>query len=279
MAQGIQHIRLLPAPAAAEIRRTMHPYRCDTVLVQLRRHLARLLHHESGNSWLTKLIGLWIFSSIVVAVLATEPAIRARHLDLLHHLDLLLASLFAIEYLARLWVAPMRPGARRGLIGALHYACSPLALLDMLAFAPTLIGLVSPQLYLLRLIRLLNIARLAQSSTVRSSLGYFNRALARKWTELQIAATYTVVLVLISSTALYLLEARVQPEHFGSIPRALWWSVITVTSVGYGDVVPQTAAGKFVATLTALGGIAVFGIPVGIIAAGFSESVHEDEER
>ena len=225
MAQGIQLIRLLPAPAAAEIRRKMHLYRCDTVLVQLRRHLARLLHTESGNSWLTKLIGLLIFSSIVVAVLATEPAIRARHLDLLHRLDLLLASLFAIEYLARLWVAPMRPGARRGLIGALHYACSPLALLDILAFAPTLIGLVSPQLYLLRSIRLLNIARLAQSSTVRSSLRYFHRALARKWTELQIAAIYTVVLVLISSTALYLLEPGCSRAFRFHSPRA-WWSVM-----------------------------------------------------
>jgi len=248
-------------------------------LVQLRRHLARLLHHESGNSWLNQLIGLGIFSSIVVAVLATEPQIRAQYLDLLQRLDLLLASLFAVEYAARLWVAPMRPGARRGVIGALHYAISPLALLDMLAFAPTLIGLVSPQLYLLRLIRLLNIARLAQSSTVRSSLRYFNRALARKWTELQIAAIYTVVLLLISSTALYLLEAKVQPEHFGSIPRALWWSVITVTTVGYGDVVPQTAAGKIVASLTALGGIAVVAIPVGIIAAGFSESVQEEDPK
>ena len=249
------------------------------VVVRLRQRLARLLQQESRTTWLDRLIGIGILSSIVVAVLATEPLIRARHLDLLRQLDLLLALLFGVEYAARLWVAPMRPGARRGVLGALHYACSPLALLDLLAFAPTLIGLISPQLYLLRLIRLLNIARLAQSNHVRSSLRYFNRALMRKWTELQIAATYTVVLLLISSTAMYLLESNVQPEQFGSIPRALWWAVVTVTTVGYGDVVPQTAAGKVVASLTALGGIAVVGIPVGIIAAGFSESVHENDHR
>ncbi|CAI8153201.1 MAG: Cyclic nucleotide-gated potassium channel [Synechococcus sp. CC9902] len=73
------------------------------------------------------------------------------------------------------------------------------------------------------------------------------------------------------------MESRVQPEHFGSIPRSLWWAVTTVTTVGYGDVVPLTAAGKIVASLTALGGIAVVGIPVGIIAAGFSESIREDD--
>ena len=252
---------------------------CDRALVRLRRSLARLLSNESGNTWLNNLIGLGILGSIVVAVLATEPLIRERHLDLLKQLDILLALVFAIEYAARVWVAPMRPGARRGVLGAWDYVRSPLALLDMLAFAPTLIGLISPQLYLLRLIRLLNIARLAQSSHVRTSLRYFNRALMRKWTELQISATYTVVLLLISSTALYLLESRVQPEHFGSIPRSLWWAVTTVTTVGYGDVVPQTAAGKIVASLTALGGIAVVGIPVGIIAAGFSESIREDEHE
>ena len=90
-----------------------------------------------------------------------------------------------------------------------------------MAFAPTLICLISPQLYLLRLSRLLNIARLAQSSHVRTRLGYFNRAFVHKWTELQIAGTYTVVLLLISSTTLYLLESRLEPEHFGSIPRSL----------------------------------------------------------
>ena len=150
---------------------------CDRALVRLRRSLARLLSNESGNTWLNNLIGLGILGSIVVAVLATEPLIRERHLDLLKQLDILLALVFAIEYAARVWVAPMRPGARRGVLGAWDYVRSPLALLDMLAFAPTLIGLISPQLYLLRLSRLLNTSRLAQSSHVRTRLSYFTAPL------------------------------------------------------------------------------------------------------
>lgn len=88
------------------------------------------------------------------------------------------------------------------------------------------------------------------------------------------ATLYLLVLaLLISSSLIYVAEQDVQPEHFGSIPQAMWWTVVTLTTVGYGDIVPHTVAGKFIATLTALMGVCVVALLTGIVATGFTNQV------
>ena len=229
--------------------------------------------NSSESTVLVKAIGLLIVFSIALAILATEPVIRGPHLDLLAKLDLVVAILFLIEYLSRLWIAPLRDGARRGVRGVLDFAVTPMAILDLVAIAPTILGFISPELYLLRIIRLVRIGRIGRSKRFRKSVRHFNRAITSKREELQISAIYSAVVISISSALMYLVEGGVQAEQFGSIPRCLWWSVITVTTVGYGDVSPETAAGKIVAAMTALFGIAVIAIPIGIVSSGFTDSL------
>lgn len=243
-----------------------------------RNNVLALFGDESQNGRSTPLdrfISLLIACSIVLAVLATEPVVRADYIDGLRHLDLGIAVLFLVEYLMRLWIAPLKPGSRRGLRGAIDYALTPMALLDLLAITPTILGVVSPELYVLRLVRLVRIGRIGRSRHFRRSIQHFNRAITSKREELQISAIYSAVVIVISSVLMYLSEGGVQQEQFGSIPRCLWWSLITVTTVGYGDTYPITAIGRVVASLTAISGIAVIAIPIGIISAGFSESVSE----
>ena len=226
-----------------------------------------------------KVIGLLIAISIGLAVVATEPVIRSSHGDLLVKLDIAIAIIFLIEYLARLWVAPLRKGARRGIRGAWEYAITPLAILDLIAIAPTILGFITPELYLLRIIRLARIGRVGRSKHFRKSIQHFNRAITAKKEALQISAIYTGIVITISSIMMFLVEGGAQEEQFGSIPRCLWWSIITVTTVGYGDTYPVTALGKLVAALTALFGIAVIAIPIGIISAGFTESLGSGNSR
>ena len=226
-----------------------------------------------------KAIGLMIVLSIGVAIIATEPVIRSSLGDLLVKADVALSIIFLIEYVARLWVAPLRDGARRGIQGALDYAITPLAILDLIAIAPTIFGLISPELYLLRIIRLTRIGRVGRSKRFRKSIKYFNQALTAKKEELQLSAIYSGVVIFISSVLMFLVEGRVQEEQFGSIPRCLWWSVVTVTTVGYGDTYPITALGKLVAAFTAICGIAVIAIPIGIISAGFTEFLGSEISR
>ena len=237
--------------------------------------LVLLGEDQSGrkSTFVVKAIGALIVLSILLAILATEPVIRGPHLDLLAKLDLVVAILFLAEYLSRLWIAPLRAGARKGVRGALDFAITPMAILDLVAIAPTILGFITPELYLLRIIRLARIGRVGRSKRFQKSVRHFNRAITSKKEELQISAIYSAVVIIISSALMYLVEGGVQSEQFGSIPRCLWWAVITVTTVGYGDVSPETAAGKIVAAMTALFGIAVIAIPIGIISSGFTDSL------
>lgn len=225
------------------------------------------------STFFVNAIGLLIVFSILLAILATEPVIRGPYLPLLARLDLVVAILFLVEYLCRLWIAPLRDGSRKGVRGALDFALTPMAVLDLVAIAPTILGFITPELYLLRIIRLVRIGRIGRSKRFQKSVRHFNRAIVSKKEELQISAIYSAVVICISSALMYLVEGSVQPGQFGSIPRCLWWSVITVTTVGYGDVSPETAAGKIVAAMTALFGIAVIAIPIGIISSGFTDSL------
>jgi len=226
---------------------------------------------------LGKAIGLLIVFSVGLAVIATEPVARGSYGRLLIKLDIAVATLFLAEYILRLWVAPLRSDFRRGIRGALDYALTPLAILDLIAIAPTILGFVTPELYLLRIIRLVRIGRLGRSKRFRKSLKYFNRAIASKKEELQISAVYTGIVIFVSSVLMFVAEGAIQKEQFGSIPRCLWWSIITVTTVGYGDVYPVTVFGRVIAALTAICGVAAVAIPIGIISAGFTESL--DSER
>ncbi len=248
-------------------------------MLLLREKIFRWLGEEEKNRTtnLGKAIGLVIVFSVGLAVIATEPIARDSYGSLLIKLDIAVAVLFLAEYIVRLWVAPLRKDARGGVRGALDYALTPLAILDLLAIAPTILGFVTPELYLLRILRLVRIGRIGRSKRFRKSVKHFNRAIASKKEELQISAVYTGIVMFVSSVLMFVAEGSVQQEQFGSIPRCLWWSIVTVTTVGYGDVYPVTFFGRVIAALTAICGVAAIAIPIGIISAGFTESLGSEK--
>ena len=93
-----------------------------------------------------------------------------------------------------------------------------------------------------------------------------------------VAFSIAICLLILSATLIYWAEGEQQPEAFGSIPRSLWWACVTMTTVGYGDVVPYSAFGKLIAALTSMGGIVVIAIPTGILAASFSDELTREAE-
>ncbi len=236
--------------------------------------LAQVTNNNLGTetSLFNKISGVTIFISIFFAVLITENQIDYQFGDQIDLIDWLIGGLFCIEYLCRLWVAPLQEKYGRGLKGILRYVFSPMAIIDVIAIIPSFIG-VRAELKILRVIRLLRILKIGRSEKFKASIFHFNYALRSKSQELQISTVYTVLLLLISSTLMYLAESTTQPELLGSIPRCLWWSVTTVSAVGYGDSIPVTAVGKIIASVTSLMGIGAIAIPTGILAAGFSESI------
>ncbi len=224
------------------------------------------------TSLFNKICGVTIFISIFFAVIVTENSIDYQFGDQIDLLDWIIGASFCVEYLCRLWVAPLDKKFGKGLMGFVRYIFSPMAIIDVIAIIPSFIG-VRAELKILRVIRLLRILKIGRSEKFKTSIFHFNYALRLKSQELQISTFYTVLLLLISSTFMYLAESAIQPELLGSIPRCLWWSITTVSAVGYGDSIPVTAVGKLIASITSLIGIAAIAIPTGILASGFSESI------
>jgi voltage-gated potassium channel len=193
--------------------------------------------------------------------------------------------IFAAEYVARLWAAPEDPQWRGRTASAarLAHARQPLALTDLAAFLPELLALLFLRdidhawLAALRALRLFRLFKLVRYVPAFAIVGrVLKRASAPLLAALAVAATQIYVAALI----LYLIEGDMpgQEAAFGSITRSLWWAVVTLTTVGYGDVYPITFWGKFAAALIALAGIGIVAMPTGIIASSFAEEFRAHHE-
>jgi voltage-gated potassium channel len=181
---------------------------------------------------------------------------------------------FTLEYLARLWVCteqshlePVSTARAR-----VRFALSPFALIDLMAILPFYLGaLFTIDLRFLRIFRLVRILKLARYSPAMESLG---RVVYEERRALLGALIIMSGLVLFASSVIYLIEREAQPESFGSIPHAMWWAVATLTTVGYGDVTPITPIGRMFGGLVMVFGLAMFALPIAIIASGFSTEIH-----
>lgn len=226
-----------------------------------------------GLSTANRIVCGAILLATLAAVLETEPDIVATRAGLFTTFEWGFTLLFALEYAARVWVSAENPRYGPGLRGRLRYVRSPAAILDLLATAPVLLAFTGSEALLLRLFRLARILRLAQLGRFSRAVRRVSEAVRSRRHELAVSACLAGALLVVSSTLLYLTEGRAQPEGFGSIPRAMWWSVATLTTVGYGDVYPITALGRVLAGLTAVTGIGLVAMPAGILAAAFSDAL------
>lgn len=224
-----------------------------------------------GLSVANKGLVLVILLSIALYTLETEVAFRTGQGGVFVSFNNVFLWIFAAEFVLRLWSAGA--GARFGGWGGLWmYVKSNYFMLavDFIAFGPELLWLLfvpSPPSFLrsLRVIRLLKIARYFPAFRL------VLEALRSCYRELLVALSLSGALWYLSSVVLYACEGEAQPEKFGSIVRAMWWGVATLTTVGYGDVYPETAIGKVAAGLFAVVGIGTVALPSGILAGAFIE--------
>lgn len=228
-----------------------------------------------GLSPLNRLLVGLILLSAAVAVVETEPLIAKPFAGLLGVAEWSFGLMFTLEYLARLWSAPEDDLTVPAWSARLGFATSPAAIIDLVSIA----ACFAPAVYgggLLRLFRLIRILRLAKLGRMTSAWQHLAEAVRSRKDELLLSLVAGLALMLVSATVLYMVEGTVQPDKFGSIPRALWWSVATLTTIGYGDVFPITPMGKVFASITALTSIGLVAMPTGILAAAFSEAVQEN---
>lgn len=214
-----------------------------------------------------------IAANVVAVVVESVPEIQEAAAPWFRAFDLASVAVFSVEYVLRVWSAPEDDRYRRSVRGRLRFMATPLALIDLAAVLPAYLPMVGVDLRILRgvrLVRLVRVLKLARYSRALRSLG---RTFRRKREELALTLSMVGLLVLIASTLMYYAEHTVQPETFGSIPDSMWWGVVTLTTLGYGDVVPVTLLGRFMGGLFALSGLLVIALPTAILGSGFVEEL------
>jgi len=215
----------------------------------------------SGSVILTILI----FVSVLVFSIETEYP----EMKILHYLNVIIALIFMVEYFARIWTANFNK--KGSMKSRLSYIFSFYGIVDLIAFLPILLFSAFSGSTVLRLLRVVRLVQIMKIRAFTKAIKKVSSALSNSKNELFISLSVSLALVFIGAVLMYIVEGAIQPEAFGSVPRALWWSIATLTTVGYGDVYPITTLGKLVASFVAFVGIAAVAMPAGILAAAFTK--------
>ncbi len=229
--------------------------------------------HESF--FLGDAFNYFMMATIVISsgalVLNTEPRISQRYGLLLEAVEGVACLVFMAEYVARLYVAGRDRIGMTPMQGRLGYAVSLMGIVDLLSFLPSLFILAgvktTPMLLSLQLLRLVKLTRYSVAFDLLADV------LKDEAQSLIVSFVLMVIMLIFASVGIYAFEHEVQPRAFGSIPSAMWWAIVTLTTVGYGDVTPVTAEGKIFATLITVIGVGLVSLPAGIIASGFTEQL------
>lgn len=220
----------------------------------------------AGRTFDIVLLGLILFSVAVVMMESVE-SIRGTHAQSFLYIEWGLTLAFTMEYLLRLWVEP-RP---------MRFATSFFGLIDLLSILPSYLSLILPgsqillNIRILRLIRIFRILKLTRYLREGRTLGL---ALQRSRYKIMVFMVAIIVLVILLGTLMYLVEGK-SNEDLDSIPRAVYWAIITMTTVGYGDIAPVTATGQLLASVVMILGYSILAVPTGIVTAEMTRSVQE----
>jgi voltage-gated potassium channel len=241
----------------------------------LRDRLYELLEHDhlpySVGSRFVRLIVAIVILDVLAMILASVPEYDARFGGLFTAVKLGAVVVFALEYLARLWsVVGHSPRKLSPAQDRLEYVFSSLGIIDLLAFLPAAIALAIGDRTLLVLLGVLPFFKLVRYSPAMRSL------LAALHAERRTLIGCLVILlgtVLVFASLLYAIEHDVQPDKFGTIPQAMWWAIVTLGTVGYGDVVPVTPLGKLVSVFAIVAGLGMIALPVAIVSTAFADEI------
>ena len=250
--------------------------------MKLRKRMAEILeqgYYTDRPSRIVNLVLILLISLNVVAIfLETVDPIYAQYRQSFWYFEVFSVAIFTIEYLARVWSSiDLEEAKHRGPIrGRLRYMLTPIALVDLLAILPFYLSLyMTIDLRFLRVLRLLRLFKLTRYSP---ALGALLDVIQKEADALLSALVVLLMMLVISAGGIYLLENDLQPETFGSMPDSMWWAIVTLTTVGYGDVIPVTTMGKMFGGLIGLIGIGM-SLPAAILASGFAENIRDRKQQ
>jgi len=238
------------------------------LLTQFQTRLQEVFYRDRANDRLRIAIDSFIMILVavnIIAIIAESIApIHQAYASYFHQLEVFSVIVFTLEYMLRIWASPS--GEKSAYIFSFH------GIVDFVATVPFYLQVLFPGLDL-RFLRVLRMLRILKFSHYNTALEDLSHAIYHE-RDTFISAMYIFFIgLLMTSAAMYFVEHNVQPDKFGSIPDAMWWSIITLTTVGYGDVSPVTAIGKIIGAITALMGVCSVALLTGIIANAFAKLV------
>ena len=217
-----------------------------------------------AGKWFDIVLIVCILASVAVVMADSVAPIRERHGELLYGLEWFFTILFTVEYALRL-ICVGRP---------LRYAVSFFGIVDLLAILPTYLSLVhygSRYLAVVRVLRVLRVFRVLKLGHHTKEATVLRQALYASRRKILVFLAVVLTLVVVVGSLMYMIEGRTN-EGFSSIPRSVYWAIVTLTTVGYGDISPQTGVGQCLASLVMILGYSIIAVPTGIVTVEWSQA-------
>ncbi len=250
---------------------------------QLRRRIWQVVEPHTAGDLHSRLFDLIIIAlillNIVAVIIESVASVQARYGEALRLFEIFSVAVFSVEYLLRMWSVTADPRYSRPVAGRLRFAVRPLPLVDLLAILPYYLSLFGVDLRVLRALRIMRLLRIAKLGRYYSAFHIITRVIRHQKESLILTLSVLLILLIISSALMYHAEHGAQPDNFPDIPTTMWWSIVTLTTVGYGDVYPITGAGRLLAAIISVFGIGMVALPAGIIGSGFVEEIQRQREQ
>jgi voltage-gated potassium channel len=216
-----------------------------------------------------------ILLNATAVILETVKSLDQQYGQFFLAFEIFSVIVFTLEYLARIWACTSQTEYPHPVWGRIKFIFTPLALVDLLAILPFYLAFTALDLRVIRTLRVFRLLRMMKLMRYSSSISLFGKVLKNRKEELIVTASIVFILMILSASFMYFAEHKAQPENFPDIPSSMWWAIVTLTTVGYGDVFPVTTLGKVFAAIIAVLGIGMFALPTGILGASFVEELEK----
>jgi voltage-gated potassium channel len=225
-------------------------------------------------------MSLLIVLNISAVILESVQSLADAYNPVFGAIDVVSVLIFTVEYILRLWTCTLNPQFHAAVTGRVRFALTPMSIIDLLAILPFYLPMIIPvDLRMMRALRLMRLVRILKIGRYSEAAKTFQKVIVNKKEEILLALLILLIVLVFSSSLMYTAEHEAQPDKFPDIPHAMWWGIVTLATVGYGDVYPITPLGQFLGGIVLIVGIGVFALPTGIFASGFIDVINERRQK
>jgi voltage-gated potassium channel len=253
-------------------------------MTRLRQWTFNLLEPSVSGSRASKVVEwfliILIFMNIVAIILESVHEINAQYSEFFTALERFSITIFTLEYFLRIWTSVDNPKYK---FKRTNYLKSGIAIIDLLSILPFyldfVLGFVPIELLFLRIVRLFRLLRLLKIARYLKAMHIMQAVIKERKEQILVSIMFILFLLVIVSTVMFYVEHEEQPDLFSSIPATMWWGIETLTTVGYGDMIPKTPMGKMLGGMIAILGIGLFALPAGIFSSGLTEYMYGGKNK